>query len=1054
MHPISATWDYLIVTASNERQAAAYRSQLEVRRQLGLLSGVEEFLVLPDPGGKRVGSGGSTIACLMEALSRVGATDRARWAEALARLRVLIIHAGGDSRRLPVYGPCGKLFVPVPGDSDSALADTLFDRQLPTYLALPAMPAGAGQVVITAGDVLLLFEPTDVHFAPTGVTGLGALAPPEQAAAHGVYCPTADGQVRLFLQKPTVQQQHEVGAVNRFGQSVLDIGVVNFDAATAVALLEMCDVATGPDATLQWTGLAAAAIEASGMDFYREICCAMGTEATAAHLVDWARASGSTWSDQLLEHTHAALVDVPFGLQLLPQCEFLHFGSTGQIITSGLDLLRRDRGVSRLGSCLDINNDMVEAGELIGADAWIEGCRVAAGLTLGGRNVLVGADVGEPLTLPAGACLDMTPGVGRDGREVSFVRCHGVGDTFKQTIAAGATLCNMPLGEWLAAVDASSADVWSDDVPAEQQTLWNARVFPAVADAGAYRPWLWMFDPETSSAEQRQAWLAADRYSTAEIAMLADQTAFHTRRSTIRSGEMRQSLRRMFRRDSEFSAADLTHALIDADAPAEAVVALLAEAQFYYGNDESAARPDSLTFSRIIHTLASAIEEMTGATDLPLSQVLPGLAEALPAAQQEWLKSVGLTITTDSRVRGWAADAKLAAFGHLSRAIISSGSKVALPVCTLRPDEIVWGRVPARLDLGGGWSDTPPYTLEFGGCVINAAVDLNGQPPIHVYARQIDEPVIRIGSIDLGSRIEITDLQGLLDYRQATGEFALAKAALAISGFSPEAADWPEAVTLADMLATFGSGIELTTLAAIPKGSGLGTSSIIGAVLLATVQRMMGKTLTHHELFHGVLRLEQALTTGGGWQDQVGGVVSGVKVATTAAGLIPDASIHYVPDDVLDPLTNGGVTLMYYTGITRLAKNILQQVVGRYLDRNRTAMATQRQIHALPPQVADAMARKDLAGFGACIDVAWRLNKQLDPDSSTPQIEALLDRLRPQLHGAKLLGAGGGGFLLLVCKDPAAAQQVREMLEADPPNERARFFDYSISREGLVVTVC
>ncbi|MCJ7544503.1 MAG: hypothetical protein MUP47_08075, partial [Phycisphaerae bacterium] len=282
----------------------------------------------------------------------------------------------------------------------------------------------------------------------------------------------------------------------------------------------------------------------------------------------------------------------------------------------------------------------------------------------------------------------------------------------------------------------------------------------------------------------------------------------------------------------------------------------------------------------------------------------------------------------------------------------------------------------------------------------------------------------------------------------------LAKAALALSGLSPQEAPWPEGVTLQEMLRRFGGGIELTTLAAIPKGSGLGTSSIMGVVILAVIQRVMGRTLSRTELFHGVLQLEQALTTGGGWQDQIGGAVDGVKVITTEPGLVPDAKIQYVPPDVLDPRTNSGSTLLYYTGITRLAKNILRQVVGRHLDRDRAAMATLRRLHAFPPHVAQAMASKDPVGFGELIDVAWRLNKALDPDSSNEQIEHLLRRVHPYIHGAKLLGAGGGGFLLMVCKSPADALAIRQLLEADPPNERARFFDFDVSTEGLVVTVC
>ena len=138
----------------------------------------------------------------------------------------------------------------------------------------------------------------------------------------------------------------------------------------------------------------------------------------------------------------------------------------------------------------------------------------------------------------------------------------------------------------------------------------------------------------------------------------------------------------------------------------------------------------------------------------------------------------------------------------------------------------------------------------------------------------------------------------------------------------------------------------MTTLAAIPKGSGLGTSSIMGAVLLATIQRVCGVRLSSRGLFHAVLRLEQMMTTGGGWQDQVGGVSGGLKLITTQPGIVPDPTFRYVPAEALDPKLNGGQTLLYYTGVTRLAKNILQEVVGKWLDRDRETVETLQQIRA------------------------------------------------------------------------------------------------------------
>ena len=281
MHQRGQQWDFLIVTASNASQAAAYDTQLKLRRDLGLLAGIAQVLVVADPPRHRVGSGGSTVLCLCEALRRLGVSpdDPAGWLVALQRIRILIVHAGGDSRRLPAYGSCGKIFIPIPSENDSAISHTLFDRQIPAYIALPPPSVGSGQIVITAGDVLLNFDPSAVRFSATGITGLGSRAAPQQAAKHGVYCIAPNGAadggpVRLYLQKPTLIEQEQQQAIDRYGQSVLDIGVIAFDAAAAVAMLQACGV--GQQDQLHWTGAVGRAIELLGLDFYREICLRPG----------------------------------------------------------------------------------------------------------------------------------------------------------------------------------------------------------------------------------------------------------------------------------------------------------------------------------------------------------------------------------------------------------------------------------------------------------------------------------------------------------------------------------------------------------------------------------------------------------------------------------------------------------------------------------------------------------------------------------------------------------------------------------------------------------
>ncbi len=1054
-------WDYLIVTASNDLQAEAYESQLKLRRDLGLLSDVREVMVVADPGGRRIGSGGSTLYCLMEVLTRrlgrgLRTAGPKEWLEVLRKLRVLIVHAGGDSKRLPAYGPCGKIFVPVPGESDGALPLTLFDRQLPIYLVLPQSEGGreVGQVVITSGDVILKFAPDEVSFAAAGVTGLACYAQPEQASRHGVFCRGQGDAVRLYLQKPTVAEQRQKGAIDAYGQACLDIGVMSFDAEAAVKMLKVFGAQVNRRGKLALSGQIGEAVISRHLDFYREICCAMGSQASKSEHAKSALRSGSKWEKILLGRLFEAFCGVPFSVKLLKRCEFLDFGANRLLIDSGGRLLQEDRGVSSLQSLLDINNEISDSGSVKGSSAWVEGCRIASTLSLGGGNMIVGVDVDEPMSLPAGACLDVIKGRSRGGKAAWFVRCYSIDDTFKETIEQGATFCGIAVADWLKAAGGKPSDVWGAKIPIASRSIWNARMFPAVKTHGEYRRWLWMLDAMRACDADVKVWRKADRYSLEEVLVAADHTDFYGRRGRIRARAIRRSVRRVFRPASEFSSAELAYLLRETDDLGGWISEILAEAHRHFTSSR-AAGTECLISPRIIHSLGSALAELYENRDVALSKVLAGLGQMLGGAQRRWLRSLGLDLDSPGTIAQWARRAQNVAFEGLENAIVASGiEQDACPRSVLRSDEIVWVRAPARLDVGGGWTDTPPYSLEHGGCVVNAAVNLNGQPPIQAYMRVIDEPVIRIGSIDQGVRVEISSFDELLDYRKATSSFALAKAALVLSGLAPRAGGKGGRKSLKKVLEHFGGGIELTSLAAIPKGSGLGTSSIMGAVIFAAIQRVIGKELSQRELFHSVLRLEQALTTGGGWQDQIGGAVEGVKMIVTDAGLVPDARIHYVPSDVLEPKANGGRTLLYYTGVTRLAKNILHQVVGRYLNRDRATTATLSRIRSAAKDVAEALVRKDITEFGRLVDVAWRLNKQLDPNSTNDEIERLFERVRPFVFGAKLLGAGGGGFMLMICKSVEDAVDVRRMLEAEPSNERARFFDFDVSSVGLTVTVC
>ena len=101
-------------------------------------------------------------------------------------------------------------------------------------------------------------------------------------------------------------------------------------------------------------------------------------------------------------------------------------------------------------------------------------------------------------------------------------------------------------------------------------------------------------------------------------------------------------------------------------------------------------------------------------------------------------------------------------------------------------DQIVWGRSPVRIDLAGGWTDTPPYCLYAGGNVVNVAIELNGQPPLQVYIKPSDTHKIILRSIDLGAMEVISSWDELRDYNKVGSPFSIPKAALALA----ENLDW------------------------------------------------------------------------------------------------------------------------------------------------------------------------------------------------------------------------------------------------------------------------
>ena len=391
------------------------------------------------------------------------------------------------------------------------------------------------------------------------------------------------------------------------------------------------------------------------------------------------------------------------------------------------------------------------------------------------------------------------------------------------------------------------------------------------------------------------------------------------------------------------------------------------------------------------------------------------------------------------------------AFGKLRQGMLDElRNHPVHPVLTCYPDQILCARSPLRLDLAGGWTDTPPYCILNGGKVVNMAVELNGQPPVHVYLRPKLLPEIGIHSVDLGVHEVMRTFRDISSDPEVGSASSITRAALMLAGFCPEfsSVSYP---TLKEQLRESGGGFDISVMVAAPKGSGLGTSSILAATLLGGLSDYCRLGWDRHEIAYRTLLLEQILTTGGGWQDQYGGIFEGVKLIVSNPGMVQQPGVR-MSDTVLFSLPETrNLILLYYTGITRVAKNILAEIVkGMFLNSSRhLAILSEMKFHA--QNTFDAIQSNDWDGLTSAVRFSWELNQKLDAGTNPPEVSGLLKAIDDYADSYKLLGAGGGGYLMIFAKDAGAAKTIKAILNDNPGNPGARFVEWELSQKGITI---
>ena len=920
-----------------------------------------EWFCTSDPIGSKLGSGGGT-AWLLEACRQEmdSDSDFLTW---LGKEKRILLHAGGQSRRLPGYAPSGKILTPVPvfrWARGQRLSQNLLSLQLPLYERIMEKAPSSLHTLIASGDVYIRAGQPLQAIPDADVVCYGLWVDPNLAKNHGVFVSSraTPDKLDFMLQKPSVE---ELGKLMQTHLFLMDIGIWLL-SDRAVSLLVKRSHQEG---------------KLSYYDMYSDFGLTLGEH--------------PRMMDDELNALSVAILPLPGG-------EFYHYGTSRELISSTLavqNLVNDQREIMhrkvKPHPAMFVQN--AEVGYQLtsqNSEIWIENSCVGAAWNIHQQTIITGVPVNDwNLEVPSGVCIDVVP----FGESDYVARPYGFHDTFKGALSeAGTCYQGMPVGEWCAVRGLSVEEIENG------HDLQAARLFPvcsSVEELGVVMRWM---VSEPALQEGKEIWQRSRKLSADEISAYADLHRLAEQREAFRVKNW-PALAHNYERSV-----------------------------FYQLNLENAAGE----FARYDLSLPEPLSD-----SVPL---MTRISDSMFRARVQQLKGMAYREYEDEAFR-------LMRDGLTASAL----AKRQQPHLSVYSDQIVWGRSPVRIDLAGGWTDTPPYCLNEGGNVVNIAIELNGQPPLQVYVKPCREYKIILRSIDLGAMEEVDTYEELRDFMQVGSPFSIPKAALVLAGFQPGFSTESYA-SLEEQLKAFGSGMEITLLSAIPAGSGLGTSSILASTVLGAVADFCGLNWDKNEVCNRTLILEQLLTTGGGWQDQYGGVLRGVKLLQTHAGMDQSPLVRWLPDYLFTGGEYQKCHLLYYTGITRTAKGILAEIV-RSMFLNSTehlSILGGMKGHAL--DLYEAIQCGNFDEMGRLVGKSWKLNQALDPGTNPEAVEAIIRRIDDYCLGYKLPGAGGGGYLYMVAKDPEAAIRIRSILTQNPPNSCARFVDMSLSDKGLQIS--
>ena len=312
---------------------------------------------------------------------------------------------------------------------------------------------------------------------------------------------------------------------------------------------------------------------------------------------------------------------------------------------------------------------------------------------------------------------------------------------------------------------------------------------------------------------------------------------------------------------------------------------------------------------------------------------------------------------------------------------------------------VIRGRAPLRVSFGGGGTDVAPFCVEQGGAIIGSTI--NKYAYCSIVPREDNQIVVH--SLDFDMTVKYNTKKNYV----YDGKLDLVKAALKAMEIQ--------------------KGCEVYLQCDAPPGSGLGTSSTVMVAMLVAMVRWKGMEMDGYQLADLAYQVEREdLKISGGYQDQYAATFGGINFIEFHGRDNVVVNPLRIKKDILHELQYN--LLLCYTGNVHVSANIIQDQVSNY--KKVDAFNAMCEVKALAYAMKDELLKGNLYAFGRLLNVSWESKKRMSNKITNPQVDALYNEaMCAGALGGKLLGAGGGGYLLMYCPYNVR-HKVAERLEA------------------------